>query len=134
MKQIRNTPQRNLIRGLLEGNYAHPTADDVYELARKENPSISRGTVYRNLNLLADNQEITRLRMPVGPDHYDFKTQNHYHFLCRNCNCVLDAQIPYDDGLNSETASIPGCKTEWHRLILVGLCPDCNKPKKTDVK
>lgn len=127
MKQVRNTPQRNLIRELLEYNYSHPTADEIYELARKENPSISRGTVYRNLNFLAENEEITRLRMPLGPDHYDFQTQNHYHFLCRRCNCVIDAQIPYDNALNLETASIPGCKTEWHRLILVGLCPNCNK-------
>ncbi|MEG2843734.1 MAG: transcriptional repressor, partial [Ruthenibacterium sp.] len=83
-------------------------------------------TVYRNLNLLADNEEITRLKMPLGPDHYDYHTKNHYHFLCRNCNRVLDTLIPYYDALNLETANIPGCKTEWHRLILVGLCPDCN--------
>ncbi|MEG2174612.1 MAG: transcriptional repressor [Oscillospiraceae bacterium] len=129
MRQTRNTPQRDLVRGLLEENYSHPTASEVYELARRENPSISRGTVYRNLNLLAEGGEITRLRMPLGPDHYDFQTQNHYHFVCRSCHRVLDSQIPYDDALNLATANVPGCKTEWHKLILVGLCPDCNIKK-----
>ncbi|MEG0570201.1 MAG: transcriptional repressor [Oscillospiraceae bacterium] len=126
MKQTRNTPQRELIRGLLKGNFTHPTADEIYELARKESTTISRGTVYRNLNFLTNMGEIAKLSMPVGPDHYDCETQNHYHFLCSNCNRVLDTQIPYYDQLNLQTAHVPGCKTQWHRLILVGLCPDCN--------
>lgn len=125
VKQTRNTPQRELIRALLEGNALHPTAAEVYELARKAAPSIGRGTVYRNLNLLAEGGEIARLQMPLGPDHYDAVTRHHYHFLCRNCCCVLDTKIPYAPALNLETANVPGCKTEWHRLILVGLCPDC---------
>lgn len=127
MKQTRNTPQRQLIRGLMEGNRTHPTADEIYELARRKNPTISRGTVYRNLNLLSESGEIRRLSMPVGPDHYDSQMQNHYHFLCRCCNRVFDTGLPYDDQLNLVTPGIPGCKTEWHRLILVGLCPECNQ-------
>lgn len=62
MKQSRNTSQRQLVRDLLEGNFSHPTADEIYELARKANPSISRGTVYRNLNLLADSGEISSVK------------------------------------------------------------------------
>jgi len=61
----------------MENNYSHPTADEVYEMARKGNPNISRGTVYRNLNLLAENGEIARLNMPIGPDHYDCQTPHH---------------------------------------------------------
>lgn len=127
MKQIRNTSQRRLIRELLESNYTHPTADEVYELARSKNPSISRGTVYRNLNFMADNGEILRLRMPFGPDHYDSCTQNHYHFLCRSCNKVIDSELGYYDALNLAAPGTEGCKIETHRLILIGLCPDCDK-------
>ncbi|MEG2453555.1 MAG: transcriptional repressor [Clostridia bacterium] len=38
-----------------------------------ENQTISRGTVYRNLNLLVDNNEIARLRMSIGANHFDFE-------------------------------------------------------------
>mgnify|MGYP001157441651 CR=1 FL=1 len=127
MKQSRNTSQRQLVRDLLEGNFSHPTADEIYELARKANPSISRGTVYRNLNLLADSGEILRLNMPIGPDHYDSRTHPHYHFLCRCCGRVIDTGLPYDSSLNLAAPELPGCKTESHRLILIGLCPQCNK-------
>lgn len=127
MKQTRNTLQRQLIRDLLAGSNTHPTADQVYELARETCPSISRGTVYRNLNLLAESGEILRLSMPVGPDHYDGLTENHYHFLCRCCNRVVDTGLPYDDALNREAPGLPGFKTEWHKLVLVGLCPECSR-------
>lgn len=127
MKQSRNTQQRQLVQELLENNYEHPTADEVYELARKKNPKISRGTVYRNLNALVKKGNLLKVALPVGPDHFDFETHKHYHFLCRSCNRVLNADLPYNEKLNEATASIPGCKTEGHRLVLVGLCPDCNK-------
>lgn len=123
----RNTHQRTLVLKILTGNTAHPTADEVYELARKTDPSISKGTVYRNLNLLADMGEIRKLPMPFGPDHYDFNMKYHYHFICRCCKKVVDADIPYHDELNSAVSGKEGYITEWHRLILVGLCPECNK-------
>lgn len=129
MKQTRNTPQKQLVRNLLINNNDHPTAEEVFIKARKKNSKISRATVYRNLNLLADSGEIRRLHMPLGSDHYDFRTDNHYHFLCKNCYKVLDAQIPYNEELNRVIPSIDGCKTEWHKLILVGLCHECNSDK-----
>ena len=128
MKQSRNTQQRNLIRELLDNNYDHLTADEIYEIIRKKNPTISRGTVYRNLNVLSDSGEIRKLTMPTGPDHYDCMRETHYHFLCSECNCVLDVDLEYNSALNEVTP--PGCKTEYHSLVLIGLCPKCNCENK----
>lgn len=123
----RNTRQRALILEIVRATSSHPTADEIYELARERDPSISKGTVYRNLNLLSGMNEIRKLPMPVGPDHYDFNMDNHYHFICRNCCKVVDANIPYQDELNGAGTNMPDYITEWHRLILVGLCPECSK-------
>ena len=121
----RNTRQRELIIRLMDGNYDHPTADEIYELARKEDPRISRGTVYRNLNLLAETGWIRRLAVNGGADHYDCRLKDHYHFVCRNCNKVFDTPIPYADSLNHTPVGMDGFKTEWHNLLLIGLCPAC---------
>lgn len=126
MKIQRNTPQRHLIRDLMFENYNHPTANEVYELARLQHPSISQGTVYRNLNLLVESGEVSRLSMPVGPDHFDCQNGNHYHFVCRQCNKAFDIEIPYNADWNLLTPAASGFKTEWHRFVLVGLCPSCN--------
>lgn len=125
-RPLRNSHQRQLVLSIVKSSYNHPIADEVYEIARYQDSSISKGTVYRNLNLLADLGEIRKLHMPFGPDHYDFNLVNHYHFICRCCNKVVDASIPYHDELNQAQAQLPGYLTEWHKLILVGLCAECN--------
>lgn len=123
----RNTHQRALVLEIVRASKDHPTADEIYELAREKDASISKGTVYRNLNLLSDLNEIRKLYMPMGPDHYDFNMENHYHFICRCCFSVEDANLPYQDELNSAGSVKEGYVTENHRLLLVGLCPECQK-------
>ncbi len=125
MKQTRNTQQKRLVRELMADNCAHPTADELYEQARLRDPHISRGTVYRDLKALDEAGVLRRLSMPSGPDHYDSRMENHYHFLCRRCNRVADTALPYNEAVNTGAHGLAGYRVEWHRLILVGLCPAC---------
>lgn len=127
IRPMRHSRQRELVLQTVRRSLDHPIADLIYERAREEDSSISKGTVYRNLNLLSELGEIRKLKMPFGPDHYDFNMDGHYHFICRNCCKVVDANIPYNEGLNEAKAELPGFTTEWHRLILVGLCDECNE-------
>lgn len=129
MKQTRNTAQRDLIRRIMLGNKSHPTAEEVLVLAQAENPSISFGTVYRNLNLLSETGEILRLHMPDSPDHYDSTLAPHYHFLCHRCNKLQDIDLPYDPTLNN--AAPEGCLTASHQLTLIGLCAECQAEIKS---
>ena len=46
------TRQRQLIFDLIMAAPEHRTAEEIYDLARAEMPSLARGTVYRNLGLL----------------------------------------------------------------------------------
>lgn len=124
-KPMRNTQQRRLVLDVVMTSTDHPVADDIYIRARQTDPTISKGTVYRNLNVLSELGEIRRLSMPMGPDHFDFNTTNHYHFICKNCLKVSDTEIPYIHEINGEDLPCPGYKTEFHRLVLVGECPEC---------
>ena len=55
---LKYSKQRESIKNFLVTRYDHPTAETVYLNIRKEFPNISLGTVYRNLNLLAEIGEI----------------------------------------------------------------------------
>ena len=57
MGSLKYSRQRASIKEYLMSTVDHPTADTVYLHVRKEFPRISLGTVYRNLNLLADMGE-----------------------------------------------------------------------------
>lgn len=47
------------------------TADEIYDLIVMKHPNISRGTVYRNLNLLSDLGEIRKVEILSGADRFD---------------------------------------------------------------
>ena len=92
MPAIKYSRQREAIKKFLMTRRDHPTADVVYRAVRSEFPNISRGTVYRNLNLLTDLGEIARLRPGDGADHFDYDTSLHSHFVCRECGSVIDLE------------------------------------------
>ncbi len=127
--QSRNTNQRKLILGLMTENYSHPTADEIYELARKEDSHISRGTVYRNLNFLADNGYILKINVPDGADHFDSTIKEHYHFHCLKCGRMYD--VPESVSVEMEEATKEmeqkGFLVEGHNLLFTGTCPSCKK-------
>ena len=52
--KTRNTIQRALVLEAVNRLQCHATADEIYAEIAKEHPHISRATVYRNLNLLAE--------------------------------------------------------------------------------
>ena len=58
--------QRELILKTLKENCIHPTAEQLYELIRREEPTVSLATVYRNLNLLAENGMVKKI--DIAPD------------------------------------------------------------------
>ncbi len=124
--RTRSTAQRRLIMELMRDNYSHPTADEVYDLARERDSRISRGTVYRNLNFLAQTGDIRKITMPRGADYFDNTTKNHYHFYCRVCKRVFDVPVAYNEALNATPDGMGGFAVEWHRILFAGLCPQCN--------
>ncbi|MCR5189712.1 MAG: transcriptional repressor [Treponema sp.] len=127
--QNRNSAQRALILDIMAGNKTHPTADEIYDEARKSDPHISRGTVYRNLNLLAENGSILRIPVPNGADHFDSTLEEHYHFYCRNCSKVTDVpDMDISKIKETENAlSQQGYSQIRHSLVFEGLCPECSK-------
>ena len=58
MNGKRYSRQRELIYEALRQTEQHPTAEMIYQWLKPANPSLSLGTVYRNLALLSDLGEI----------------------------------------------------------------------------
>ena len=124
MKQQRNTRQRQLVLEAVRAHRDHPSADQIYLDVRAADEHISRGTVYRNLNLLEQNGEILHVKVP-GMDRFDWRVDYHYHLLCTGCGAVIDVPTPYHAELDRELAGQTGYRIARHRLIFEGLCPAC---------
>jgi len=110
---------------VLKGTTSHPTAEWVYEEARKRVPRLSLGTVYRNLRLLAERGDIQELELGMPFARFDGNPQNHYHFVCQGCGRVFDVDFPPDDALHRRVAEQTGFGIAFHSLSFYGLCRDC---------
>lgn len=105
----------------------HPTAEEVYEAVHSEYPGISKGTVYRNLNLLSGRHSILHIPNPYGADHYDHTVKDHYHLTCRVCGKVFDVDFPYFSEIESMIKDKRGFAVEHHDIVFTGICPECKK-------
>lgn len=124
MKQQRNTKQRQLILDLVRSSCDHLSADQIYLDARAIDDKISRGTVYRNLNLLVQNGELLHVKISDA-DRFDCRLDFHHHVLCTECSTVRDVPLSYHGELDPEVASKTGYIIEKHSTVFEGICPDC---------
>ncbi len=120
----RNTRQRELVMDAVRSLANHPTANEVYEYVHARDAHVSMGTVYRNLNLLAEAGDILLVQAPGG-SHYDFRNTKHSHVVCVNCGKMDDAMFEYDELADSRAADQSGYDIFGHSVVFEGLCPSC---------
>ena len=88
---------------------------------------VSRGTVYRNLNLLAETGVIATVKAP-GAMRFDRRCDSHGHVVCRSCGVVADAPLAYDASLDAAASQATGFAIDSHIMVFEGLCPHCAAP------
>ena len=108
----------------------HPTIEEVYTEIRKEHPSVSKTTVYRNLRQLAKNGVVREVSLPDGLERYDAITAQHYHFECRNCGRIFDVDMEYLADINDIVQGKYGFQVEGHDVVFKGICAKCGKKRK----
>lgn len=117
---------REVVLNVLCSCSDHPDAETVYNRAREIKPDISRGTVYRNLKFLGDENKILTLETEKNRLHYDGNIQPHMHFICNDCGEITDlfvkAQIP-------EELSAMGYIVTDEKCIYYGYCKKCQQKK-----
>ncbi|HPB17141.1 MAG TPA: transcriptional repressor, partial [Clostridia bacterium] len=123
----RNTVQREIILQTVLNMDNHPSADEVYEKLRFDNPSISRATVYRNLELLTKQGKILHIEMPKGADCFDFNTKEHYHIRCDICRKVYDISVSKIPRIKYDKSDRGGCMIDGYNISFSGTCPNCQK-------
>jgi len=119
------TRQRRVILEELCKVDTHPSADEVYAMVRKRLPRISLGTVYRNLEILAESGDIQKLEPGGTLKRFDGKTEHHYHLRCIRCDRVFDAPADFDITIKHDLKNATDFKIIGHKLEVIGICPDC---------
>lgn len=121
----RNTKQKKIILEVLRKTEIHPTADLLFMMIKKRIPTISFGTVYRNLNFLRDRGKILELTCGRYSCRYDGNIQRHCHFFCIRCKKVFDLNEPVLKDLDERVTKKSGMIVKYHQMGFYGYCRSC---------
>ncbi len=123
----RFSKKRQSILAIIKSTKVHPSADWVFEQIKKEYPSISLGTVYRNIDELVQSGQIRSLGVINGRERFDGCIAEHSHAVCTKCGRVLDIEK-----LNVEiNAVIPDFTPTYREVRIEGICGSCAKNRKS---
>ena len=122
MKPQRYSHQRERIYEAVCATKEHPTAQMIYDTLKPDMPKLSLGTVYRNLQQMAQDGRLMELDGPVT--RFDATVQPHTHLRCSRCGCVADGDLEYDVSLDRESIA-KGWQVTGHNLMFMGICPAC---------
>lgn len=123
MESKRNTEQKRIImNALMQAD--HPTASELYERIREDNPHLSRATVFRVLGQFADDGVVRRLNLLGSDTRFDARTAPHAHCHCVRCGRVTDVFAEdFAPVMNSD--GVAGYKVLSTEIEFSGICPDC---------
>jgi Fur family ferric uptake transcriptional regulator len=127
----RITPERfEVLEAALEFE-GHFGADDLYIIMKNADSSVSRATVYKTLELLAQCELISKRHFGDNITRYEssFKKQVLDHLICVDCGKIIEFSDPRIKQIPEEISEGLGFNFESYSFNIFGRCKDPKKCK-----
>jgi len=118
------THQRQKIYEAVMSRPGHYSPEQVYEQVRKELPSISLATVYKNLKTFVDAGMMQELSVHHGW-RVDANSHPHHHLICTRCRSVTDLDEERLEPVKLRGRLPAGFRVEKLSLEIRGVCKKC---------
>jgi Fur family ferric uptake transcriptional regulator len=124
-KGLRKTIQRQAIIEAAFGTDAHFTAEELLEMSKERDSTVSRATIYRTLPLLCASGLLKEL--DLGKDHkvYDpnySKSPDHNHIICNDCDKIVEFTSEEMSALEGKITHQFGFQLASQKVQLHGSC------------
>jgi len=128
-KNLRDTPQREQILDAFLKREEHVTAEQLYDMVKKKDPSIGQATVYRVLKLMVEAGLAREVDFGEGVMRYEhrYNHPHHDHLVCRGCGKTVEVVDSIIEELQKRVAESFGFELTDHEMYLYGLCENCRK-------
>ena len=122
--------KRDAILQYLQSVTDHPSAEKVFTQLKPQIPDLSMGTVYRNLNLFKQQGLAVSVATVKGVERFDGNTDPHVHFICQDCDAVIDLMdIEIPETLKGIAEACCGGSVSECMLCFSGLCQECKEKR-----
>ena len=121
------TTQRLAICKFILSRKDHPSADQIYQTLKNDYPSISLGTIYKNLDLLEELRLVQKLKFNENSIRFDPDLDLHINMVCSKCGKIYDYKA---DSVNKMWDAIIldlGFKPKGQRIDIYYDCDDCKE-------
>jgi Fe2+ or Zn2+ uptake regulation protein len=100
----------------------HINIDDIYEGVKKQYPTLSLATIYKNIIMMQENNVIVEVPMNGEKSKYELKKEEHMHLICEACGDIKDTEITSE---TKEVLIIENFQVKSSQINLFGLCEQC---------
>ncbi len=125
-KDLKLTSQRRTIlhQAMHEGHFS---AEQLLDFSKKEDPTVSKATVYRTLALLKESKILEEQDFGDGKKLYERAQgrKHHDHLICIKCGKILEFENEAIERLQDAQAKKNRFRIVYHSLKLFGFCQSC---------
>jgi Fur family transcriptional regulator, ferric uptake regulator len=133
----KRSSKRDLIVNVFLRQEGHLTADDLFDLIRREDPTkpdphaasqrISRATVYRTLQWMVEAGIARKVDFGEGRFRFEhsYRHPRHFHLICKSCNRSFEFLSSDIESLLEEVAAARNFTARQSVLQIHGTCDSC---------
>jgi Fur family peroxide stress response transcriptional regulator len=129
------TFQRQVIYEAVVDSREHPTPELIYEQVRQRIPSISLGTIYKNVKTFLDSGVLKEVTLHHGSLRLESNMTPHHHLVCSSCKAIFDIEESAVEPVQLPASEMPsGFSIKECRVEFVGVCKSCQIASRKKLK
>ncbi|MCU1382567.1 MAG: fur [Acidobacteria bacterium] len=111
----------------------HVSADDLFDLVRRETAGIGRATVYRTLQWLVGAGVARKVDFGDGRARFEpaYRHPRHFHLICTRCHSSSEFLSSDVESLLEEIAAARQFTTTQATVQISGICEQCRTGRPT---
>jgi Fur family transcriptional regulator, ferric uptake regulator len=129
----KRSSKRDQILNVFLRQQAHLSADELFELVRRDKAGIGRATVYRTLQWMVTAGVARKVDFGEGRSRFEpsYRHPRHFHLICANCHRSSEFLSSDVESLMEEIAAARHFAPSQSVVQIFGTCEECRTGKQT---
>jgi Fur family transcriptional regulator, ferric uptake regulator len=129
----KRSTKREQILGAFLKQEGHLSADDLFDLVRRQHPGVGRATVYRSLQWMVARGVARKVDFGEGRSRFEptYRHPRHFHLICTTCHRSSEFLSSDVEALMEEIAAERRFEATQVVVQIVGTCEECRTGKSS---